>query len=76
MNKFMKIQRKKIEIDKWCEGCASQYDPGNQYVFEWIFENAKWFRQSWEQSWCVSCQLSEECGYNVLKECDRYKKID
>jgi hypothetical protein len=72
MNKFMKIQRKKIEIDKWCEGLVIHRDPGDEYVINWIFKNAGWFRRSWEQSCCKSCQFSEESGYNTLEECERY----
>lgn len=74
MNKFMIVQRKKIEIDKWCEGCNFQYDPGKQFVLEWISKNAARFRWAWEKSSCKLCQLNEECGYNVLEECAGYKK--
>lgn len=72
MNKFIRIQKKKIEIDKWCEGCSAHRDPGQLYILEWIFKNAAWFRHAWENSLCQSCQLSDECGYNVLKQCDKY----
>ena len=74
MNKFIKIQTKKIEIDKWCAGFSLHRDPGKLYVLDWIFKNAAWFRQEWNQSLCKSCQLNEECGFNVLRECDIYKK--
>ena len=76
MNKFMIVQRKKIEIDKWCEGCDSQNDPGKQFVLEWIAKNASGFRQAWEKSWCRSCQSYQDCGYNVLEECVSYKKMN
>ncbi len=40
MHKYMSTQRKKIEIDKWCEGSRINQDPGQAYVLDWIFTNA------------------------------------
>ena len=72
MNKYLSAQRKKIEVDKWCEGCRIEHDPGQDYILEWIFKNAAWFRGAWETSLCQSCKLSSKCGFRVRKECNEY----
>ena len=75
MNKFMRIQKKKIEIDKWCEGCSINDDPGQVYILDWIARNGSWFRRAWETSLCKNCIHSDECGFNVLECCDKYKPV-
>ncbi|MBN1542986.1 hypothetical protein JW992_12640 [candidate division KSB1 bacterium] len=72
-SKFLRVQVRKIEIDKWCEGCALQDDPGQDYVFAWIKQNAAWFRDAWNHSLCRHCQSWRICGHRVLKECREYK---
>jgi hypothetical protein len=66
------VQLKKINIDKWNEGCRIQKDPGQEFVIEWIDKNAAWFRQAWNQSLCQLCQNSHFCGYRVTQECDEF----
>lgn len=73
MNKFMRAQRKKIEVDKWCEGCSINQDPGQNYILEWIQRNGHWFRKAWDKSLCKNCLLSDECGFKVRSCCDYYK---
>jgi len=75
MKEYLKAQKKKIEIDKWCEGCNLTRDPGQEYIISWIFNNAQWFRDSWEKSLCKSCHLSQQCGHNVLQSCGSFRKI-
>lgn len=75
MKNFLLAQKKKIEIDKWCEGCNQTIDPGQEYVISWIDQNSAWFRQAWNKSMCRSCTFSNKCGYNVLQQCDEYRKI-
>ncbi|HNR68983.1 MAG TPA: hypothetical protein PKN04_07365 [bacterium] len=72
---FMPVQIRKIEIDKWCEGCAIKTDPGNDYVAEWVKNNAEWFRQAWNKSLCRHCQTWNICGHRVLTECNQYQTI-
>ena len=74
MKTYIQAQKKKIEIDKWCEGCKRLEDPGKEYILTWIDQNGAWFRAAWEESLCKSCRLSQECGYNVLKSCANYRK--
>ena len=50
MTDFMTIQRKRIEIDKWLEGCRINGDPGADYILEWIENHAAEFREAWERS--------------------------
>jgi len=73
MKKFMQIQRKKIEVDKWNEGCRIQTDPGHKYVLSWVETKADWFRAAWENSRCKDCILCEQCGYFVLNDCERFE---
>jgi len=75
MKDYLRAQKKKIEIDKWCEGCNTTRDPGQDYVMLWIDQNGAWFRQAWDNSLCKSCQHSQKCGNNVLQMCDGYKKL-
>ena len=75
MKDFLVAQKKKIEIDKWCEGCNQTKDPGQEYIISWIDQNGAWFRKAWDRSLCKSCCFSEQCGHNVLLQCDGYKKI-
>jgi hypothetical protein len=73
MKKFVNVQIKKIEIEKWCEGVRLKRDPGKQYILNWIFSNAASFRMAWEQSLCKGCQHSDQCGYLVQTQCDMYE---
>ena len=72
MQRFMHVQIRKIEIDKWCEGCRIEQDPGRPYVAEWIRKNAHWFRSAWESSQCRSCRNWVECGHQALQRCMNY----
>jgi hypothetical protein len=74
MVKSIKSQIKKINIDKWNEGCRLKMDPGREYVIAWIEKNAAWFREAWNKSKCKCCHKWEECGYQVKEECDVFSK--
>lgn len=71
---YMKAQIKKIEIDKWYEGCRIKRDPGYSYILDWINKNAARFRSAWELSCCRECLKSIECGHQVLEKCDSFEK--
>jgi len=75
MKEFLIAQKKKIEIDKWCEGCNTTRDPGQDYVISWIHANGAWFREAWNKSLCKGCAFSQHCGHNVLQQCGSYKKM-
>jgi len=68
----MQVQIKKIEVDKWCEGCKIQDDPGQEYVIDWIEHHGQWFRNAYEASCCKGCRNWSECGHNVVPQCDSY----
>lgn len=74
MYKFLFAQKKKIEVDKWCEGIHLKADPGQKYVFDWINENAAWFREAWAKSLCQSCRQYHDCGHEVAQSCDDYNE--
>ena len=74
MKDFLLAQAKKIQIDKWCEGCNQAKDPGQEYVISWIDQNGEWFRQAWEKSLCKSCHNSVQCGHKVAQRCTRFQK--
>lgn len=74
MSNFMKLQIKKIEIDKWCEGCKIQTDPGQDYIINWIENNGQWFRSAYNLSACKSCRNWAKCGYNVAPNCSFFEK--
>ena len=72
MKHFMQVQRRKIEIDKWLEGCRIGRDPGSEYVLNWIQNNGREFRQIWGQSLCANCDSVENCGHELRQKCTEY----
>jgi len=73
MANYMQLQVKKIEVDKWCEGCRIEADPGSPYVLAWIENNGQWFRSAFEDSCCKSCRHWRLCGHDLLKSCSRFE---
>lgn len=45
---FMEAQTDAIEVAKWLLGEQLGRDPGQEFVFQWIRENGKDFRDNWE----------------------------
>ncbi len=74
MSNFMKLQIKKIEIDKWCEGCRIKADPGQEYVIQWIENHGHWFRNAYNNSCCKDCIHWSQCGFKVLDQCEHFVK--
>ena len=72
LKKYMQIQKKKIEVDKWNEGCRTQQDPGQGFVLHWIEKQGDWFRTAWDKSKCRECSFCEDCGYKLLRVCERF----
>ena len=70
----MRVQKKKIELDKWFEGCRIKDDPGEVFVLTWIASNGAWFRQLWNNSSCKNCMLCENCGHLLMQNCEQYQK--
>ncbi|HNW61223.1 MAG TPA: hypothetical protein PKI62_16235 [bacterium] len=73
MTKFMQIQINKIKIDKWCEGCRIQADPGPAFIMDWIQTNGHWFRTTYDNSICQSCQHWQRCGHTLQPTCAEYE---
>jgi hypothetical protein len=71
-HRFMHAQIKRIEIDKWFKGCDIKRDPGAEYVFEWIGNNADAFRRKWDESKCQSCLSWDACGHAVKPDCSDF----
>jgi hypothetical protein len=76
MQKYILVQKRKIEIEKWCEGCRIKRDPGKEFVLNWIFENAAWFRNAWDKAVCKKCYFVDECGFDVKQYCKNFKEIN
>lgn len=76
MHDYLKTQKKKIEIDKWNEGCRINNDPGQEYILSWIDQNAHWFRQKWEKSLCKDCRRLADCGIELRSECETFHSDD
>ena len=76
LKKYLTVQIKRIEIDKWYEGIRIKNDPGRDYVLSWIEKKSSWFRSAWEESLCAQCARMEQCGYEVLNKCDNYECIN
>ena len=74
--KFMTIQRRKIEVDKWCEGERQQSDPGKDYIMLWIFEHGQEFRDMYIKSKCKSCVFCKKCGHQVNDDCHECRQYE
>jgi len=73
---FMEAQIHKIEVEKWEQGVRQYSDPGDGFVLDWIYCNAKQFRDSWEISLCKDCSNIRCCGHYALSACDKfYRKV-
>ena len=72
MDEFLKSEIIKIEIDKWDEGIRRCSDPGEDYVMQWVHDNAKWFRETWDASCCKRCKNNLHCGYTLKKQCEHF----
>lgn len=73
---FMDAQVHRIEVDKWCRGEQQHSDPGDVFVMDWVYENAKSFRDDWQISLCKDCVKHRECGYYALSACDNFEKME
>jgi hypothetical protein len=71
--KFLHVQVRRIEHDKWCEGCGIGRDPGREYVMNWILNYAGQYRHAWNNSLCKGCKNYKECGLFVVKNCEKYE---
>jgi len=74
MHKFITVQRKRIDEEKWHQGCNIKKDPGQEFILEWIDNNAAEYRQAWNASKCKSCIHWQHCGYRVRIKCNSYEK--
>jgi len=74
-DRFLRVQRRRIDHDKWCEGCGIGCDPGSGYVLNWIKKYAGTYRKAWNNSLCKGCKHYKECGLFVLTRCDQYDKF-
>jgi len=73
---FMDAQVHRIEVDKWCQGELQHSDPGEDFIIDWVYTNAKLFRDEWQKSLCQTCVYHRDCGYLALSECDNYIKME
>ena len=69
---FMEAQIHRIEIDKWVQGEVQHSDPGEEFVLDWVYQNAKVFRDSWQISLCKDCDNLRNCGHYALSACDGF----
>ena len=67
--KFLQVETKKIDEDKWYEGLRRNNDPGQDFIIDWINRNAKNWRDEWENSKCQHCKHWKICGHEVRREC-------
>lgn len=70
--KFMEIETRKIDQDKWIEGQKLHKDPGQDFIIDWIMRNAANWRNEWDQSKCKDCVNWKMCGHLVLQECSAF----
>ena len=73
-NKFIHAEQIRIDEAKWYEGEKIYSDPGASYIFNWIQQNAVWFREQWDKSICKNCKKWKQCAHKVKIECDKFEK--
>jgi len=73
---FMEAQVRRIEVDKWCQGERQHSDPGEDFVIDWVYANAKKFRDEWQHSLCQHCIRHRECGYYALSACNNFEQME
>jgi len=71
---FILCEIMRLDIDKWLEGCNRDEDPGEEFIREWISQNAAKYREAWESSKCSTCASWESCGWRALISCSYYKE--
>lgn len=78
--KFQTVEIETIKFDKWLEGEKIHNDPGEHFVYEWVHNNAKEFRNRWEYSLCKCCnkwnkklRCGNLCGSKELSDCKEYE---
>jgi hypothetical protein len=71
--KFIQAQCHKIDIEKWDEGIIRNADPGEEFIMQWISENAELFRYLWNHSICQYCK-NEDCNYKTVNSCNLFKE--
>lgn len=74
--RFLKNQRHKMEIDKWCEGIRLCKDPGEEYNIDWVNQNGAWFHDAWYNSICKNCINWGYCGWKVKQCCNLFKILN
>lgn len=77
-SKFIHTEMRQIDIEKWTYGERIQMDPGQEYIIEWINQNAALYRQLWNNSKCQTCESWKNCGHLVKADCENYicEKLD
>jgi len=71
--KFLDVEMRKIDEDKYYEGVRRHCDPGQEYVIDWIQRNADNWRKEWDASCCQHCDSWKTCGQNVKEKCESFK---
>jgi hypothetical protein len=71
--KFLEIERKKIDEDKYFRGIEINNDPGQEYVIDWINRNAKKWRDDWDISLCKHCNHWRVCGHKIQQQCEKFE---
>lgn len=73
-NAFIEAEIRRIEVEKWIQGVNQHSDPGDDFIIEWVNNNAEYFRRAWGQSLCKTCRNHSTCGYKVVSACDDYEQ--
>ena len=71
-SKFLDIEIKKINVDKWIEGEKISADPGENFIHDWIKRNASNWRKEWDCSKCKHCKNWKDCSLLLKTECDNF----
>lgn len=67
--KFLQVEIRKIDEDKWYEGTRRNCDPGNEFILDWIKRNGSNWRIEWDLSKCQHCNFWRVCGHLVKQDC-------
>lgn len=67
--KFIQVEIRKIDEDKFFKGIEIKQDPGNDFILDWIKRNGENWRNEWNLSKCQHCKHWKVCGHLVKQDC-------
>jgi len=72
IKKSLYIQMKTIDQSKWFQGENIKQDPGQEFIINWIKNNAEEWRNKYNKCICKNCECWKECGEKLKTDCQNF----